>query len=61
MNAPTIIIGLILLVLIIFAIRRVIKKGACSCGGDKACACGSSCSSAKKMAEKLDSLDDPKA
>lgn len=61
MNAPSVIIGLILLVLIILAIRRVIKKGSCSCGGDSGCACGGSCSSAKKMVEKLDSLDEPKA
>lgn len=52
-NIPTVIVGLLVIIGVGLALRRVFKKGGCACGGD--CSCHGSCSSSK-MAEKLDEL-----
>ena len=45
MNFPTLVIAAILVVLIILAVRHLMKNGSCGCdcGGDCDCSGGSSC------------------
>jgi hypothetical protein len=59
LNVPTVIILLVIAALAVLAVRRMVRKGLCDCGGkdeDGSCDCCHGCSAANTMVESMNKI-----